>query len=320
LKNLIKKHSMGFAKLRASVALGDEQKVIVEEPSPTRKRKHLSAAWKEGCRLMRQFIFGCLGNEGVEEMQDKDAIYYEKIGSRGMVADLYGIWSELDNDHSGRVDIAEFRHFAEQRERDKTKGKMQDAAMLEGTDSSKFIQKLCERLEKLLLGKKSSFVIEDMMRLCWPTATIADIKTMTQWCHEHTMQREKSKIRPPPTMPKAELDGLMSVFRLYDEDYSGSLHVDELVKQALVPEEEKQEWCRQHNGQTELNALEFCEMMCPAGFRATAHSTCGTLPDGRHVVLDSRLACWRLADIADDAAADSPRLSNGRRSNEDELH
>jgi len=303
LQHLVKKHSFSVRVLRSSLAMGTGEEQKAEEKRP---RKKLSEAWKEGCRLMRVFLFGSVGNEGVQDEQEKDAVYYDPLGSKSMVADLYAVWSDLDSDQSGRVDISEFRCFAEHRERSKVSSirptnlrSTTVAALNVGTDPAKFIQKLCEKLEKLLLAKKSSFTIEDMMRICWPTATPADVKTMWQWCTEQQTLRERSRIKPPPVMPKAEFEGLTSVFHLYDEDGGGTLEIEELFKHELIRnEEEKQEMLK--NGKKELNALEFCEMLCPAGFRATAQSESGTLNDGRRVVLDARLGCWRLADSSND--------------------
>lgn len=247
---MLSKHASDLGKMKASMAFvhAIEESQNPKAAEEKRAKKPLSEAWKEGCRLMRCFIFGAVGNESAQSEEEKNAIYHESLGTKEMVGDLYAVWSELDSDHSGRVDLPEFRCFAEQREKKKNAGNSsplrQSLPSERGSaDTARFIQKLCERLEKLLLAKKSSFAIEDG---------------------------------------------------------SQTLHIDEMVKQELIrSEEEKHEWFKV-SGKQEVNALEFCEMMCPAGFRASAQSTSGTLPDGRRVVLDARLACWRLADSYND--------------------
>lgn len=302
LQALVRKHSENLPRARRAsvVADLDEQKPPPQPQEKPKARKPLSEAWKEGCRLMRQFIFGAVGNEHIQDDQAKDAIYYETIGSRSMVSELYKVWAKLDDDHSGRVDIGEFRSFAERHIRNRTSqpgvGK---APTMISDDIARFIQKLCERLEKLLLSKKSSFVIEDMMRLCWPSAAPPDLKLMRQWCHEQSLQKERSRFKAPPVMPKADYEGLTSVFHLYSSEGSGLLDIDELVKNGITDEEQRQEWQKTHSGGVSL--LDFCELLCPDGFRASQKSQIGSLPDGRRVVYDGRLGCWRLLDECPDS-------------------
>lgn len=326
LKCMVKKHAPVMSLLRLSnVGLqgdADEQKSLLPtQPTEKRARKLLSEAWKEGCRLLRTFLFGCIGNEDFKEGRDKESIYYEGIGSKSQVSELYKVWAQIDTDGSGRVDINEFRGFAEihvnikkgetkasdnSPSRSASKRRNATVATLAMEDPAKFIQKLCERLEKLLLSKKSSFVIEDMMRLCWPSASIQDIKTMAQWCLDFAQEKDRNRIKPPQVMPKAEFEGLSSVYQLYDEDGDG-LDIVELVKNGVIDEEDKQEWCKIHG--SNITVQEFCELLCPAGFRATAQSQVGSLPDGRRVIVCPRLGVWRLASVVDEEPASAVDLS-----------
>lgn len=316
-RSLVKKHSLaigpssvksvckdGLAKFESCGGKSSEQEDDAEAKPP---RREVSPEWKEACRMMRIFLFGAVGNEGVHGEKDKDRIFHESMGTKKTVSVLYGVWLKLDTDGSGRCDIHEFRTLAEQHLRSKSN---LEGGRLAGfpevahgdleaqEDPSRFILKFCERLEKLLLAKKSSFVIEDMMRIIWPCATIIDIKTMKQWCQEFAVEANKSRILPPPVLPRSELEGLCSVFKLFDTDGSNSLTLAEMAKHGLIDEdriEDCQEWDKTGNGS--LDMQEFCEMMCPAGFRATQQSTIGSLSDGRRVVFDQRVRCWREADV-----------------------
>merc|ERR1711871_428169 len=98
---------------------------------------------------------------------------------------LYKVWLQLDDAHSGRVDVTEFRAYC----------------------FSHHQNKLGEKIIGVLLGRKSSFVIEDLMRILWPCATGEDLKQAKVWIDEfvNTMRR----IKTPPMLSKAELDALV---------------------------------------------------------------------------------------------------------------
>jgi len=230
---------------------------------------------------------------------------YDTIGTKAMGYDLNTLWMKLDNDGSGRVDIIEFRTFAERHMRNRGLPKrLSVLAGVFGDDSSMFIGKLCKSIEKLLLTKKSSFAIEDLMRLVWPSATAPEIKTMKNWCLEDRNQKVRSRLKPPPVLPKAEYDGLVSVYHLYcrGQEDAELLHIDECVRHGVIFPEEKQEWLKTRSAK--LSILDFCEILCPAGYRASAQSTVGCLSDGRRVKLDAQLGCWCLVDVPSDEATD----------------
>jgi len=269
-------------------------------------KQHINSSWKEACRLMRTFIYGCVGDEGNKSKKEADRVFQEVIGTRKMVGILYEKWTKLDHDHSGRVDLIEFRDFAKQemdaRWASERGGASPKAAKRTDADDEQFVEKLCERVEKLLLDKKSSFAIEDMMRLIWPAARVSELKQMKQWCREKAMRESRSKIKPPPLLPKEELEGLRSVFMLFDSDGDGRVDFEELVREGVIYEDQRDQYTREwdHNGDGSLDLYEFCEMMCPAGYRAHARARVGSLADGRKVLYDVQLGKWRLEDAADE--------------------
>jgi len=149
----------------------------------------------------------------------------------------------------------------------------------------------------LLIGKKSSFALEDMMRVIWPSAQPGDIKEMRRWCKEFSRSVDMKRIKAPPVLPDEEYEGLMAVFR-YFGDGSGEVHIDALVAKGLVYEEQAaqvfQEWDKDGSGT--LDAREFCEMMCPCGYRATQEAETGCLENGMRALYDPKLGCWRIDD------------------------
>jgi len=267
---------------------------------------------KEACQMFRHFVFGQVGNEHAKSGREREYIYYETIGSREQVRLLCQLWQRLDADKSGRVDIVEFRTLAEQYIRDGTRFDPSDPGPGSGwnlgptgsmwnngatqEDPSKAVQKLSEKLAQVLLGKKSSILIDDMMRILWPCASLSDIKKMNQWCKEFLETSGRLRVNPPPVLSKAEFDGLCAVFRYFDEDCSGALTFEELASKGLIYEEDVvhciNQWDRSGNGKLEL--LEFCDMMCPSGYRACESATIGTQYDGTRVILDPKIDGWRV--------------------------
>lgn len=256
---------------------------------------------KEACQMLRFFVYGKVGNENASTARERDRIYYEGIGTKHEVFQLFGMWRKLDDDNSGRVDITEFRAFAENNMKqmigmDLAAG-VEESFGTQGTaeENVKFISKLCDKLAQLLLGKKSSFVIEDMMRLIWPCSQISDIKQMKQWCKELASQGERHRVRTPPVMSADEREALISVFQHFDDDGSGTVGIEELLSKGLIYQDQADsyllDWDRDRDGQLSLS--EFLEMMCPAGFRAEEKSEIGTLPSGTRIFWDQRTALWR---------------------------
>lgn len=269
--------------------------------------------------MMRLFVFGHVGNEGLRTARERDRVYAESIGTREQVRALHNLWQRLDNDGSGRVDIGEFRALAEPYMKDMLSGVSPDSTMDGATpwvlaaaafpelrspeDMPRFVSKLSDRLAQLLLGKKSSFTVEDMMRLIWPSAQISDLREMRRWTQEFLRAARRRRVEPPPVLPEADFEGLCSVFRYFDEDGSGEVLMDELVSRGLIYEDQADSYFRQwdKNGDGVLDLLEFCVMMCPNGYRAHSEARIGTRLDGTRIIFDPILNYWRLEDDEGDA-------------------
>lgn len=300
---------------------------------PVRKPEGASPARKEACTLLRFFVFGYFGNEDAKDAKERDAIFTESIGQREQVRMLHRIWTQLDDDSSGRVDWSEFRTFSEQHIRSRIEHfpvvpvveqeprsprsmkafpkKMLQAAthslqdlMAQATeDPARFSAALCEKLVSTLLGKKSSFSLEDMMKLIWLTAKPEDIKSMKGWLREFHEEALRSRVDAPPVLDAVEYEGLCSVFEHFDDNKSGEILFDELVTKGLIYSEQVEEYRQlwDDDGNGVLSLPEFCEMMCPVGFRATAKSEVGSLPDGRRVVYDDDMGCWKIEVLPEES-------------------
>ncbi|CAE8619521.1 unnamed protein product, partial [Polarella glacialis] len=266
----------------------------------------ITFARREACQMVRFFVFGFVGNENCKSAKEKDEIYYEALGTKTQVQDLWDIWEKLDADSSGRCDVNEFRGFAEGHINQLKLGVAPvDAVRQQGLpswaniripeDGLKFTARLCSGLEKLLLGIKSSFIIEDMMRLIWPSAQIPHLIEMRRWCTDFANVKDKHRMPTPPLLPEADLNGLCSVFRWIDSDGGGELSVQELVATGMIMESKAQQFVKScdHDNSGTLDMLEFCEMMCPNGFQAHDKAVSATTALGARIIFDDRSQSWR---------------------------
>lgn len=271
--------------------------------------KTISPAKKEACQLFRILLFGKVGNEHAKSPEDVDAIFLEHLGSREQVSAVHNLYQRLDANDNGRVDAAEMHSFLEHMQKKFKDGLPQapkhgshgsdiwlSLLVSRNGDRDKVVARLCEKVESQLLGKKSSFVIEDMMRLVWPRAQLPDLKAMKAWCQEMAEESARARVESPPALSSQEFDDLCTVFKHYDTEGSGAILFEELVGRGLIYADQvetcKTEWDADGNGVLDL--LEFCEMMCPAGFRASQASKNGSLKDGTRVIYDESVSSWRL--------------------------
>merc|ERR1740121_1387235 len=263
----------------------------------------LSHVKKEACQMLRFFVYGKVGNEFAKTAKEKDAIFQESLGTQEQVIALFNLWSRLDEDGSGRVDMKEFRNFADKQMKQRLEdfidlqdqadeaGPKPELAMFGGhlspEEAVKFSSKLCDRLGSLVMGKKSSFVIEDMMKLIWPAATVNDMKEM--WRMFSDFRRgDKNRVKTPPLLPASELNALFAVFRHFDGDRSGKVSLEELVENGLMYEDMAtdifRDWDRDGDGT--LDRYEFAEMLCPSGYLAHPKAKLASLKDGTRLVFD----------------------------------
>jgi len=282
--------------------------------APTRRGSvdagSLSHVKKEACQMLRFFVYGKVGNEYAKTAQERDAIFQESLGTQEQVIALFNLWSRLDEDGSGRVDMPEFRKFADRHMKQRLEEflDLQDQtdeatpkpelAMFGGhltpEEALKFSSKLCDRLAGAVMGKKSSFVIEDMMKLIWPAATAIEMKEMLRIFRDFR-KGDKHRIKTPPLLPASELSALFAVFRHFDSDKSGTVSFEEFVEGGLMYEDMASDMFRDWdtNGDGTMDKFEFAEMVCPSGYLAHPKAKHVQLKDGTRLVFDVQLDCWR---------------------------
>jgi len=207
--------------------------------------------------------------------RERDKIFYQPLGTKREVIKLEGLWQKLDDDNSGRVNIQEFRAFA-----------MKTGAT---------IQKLSDKVMGPLLGKKSSFTIDDMMRIIWPCATLNDVKTMNKWIYEYHNYVKTAKT--PAVIKHEELEALVHNFKFFDSDNSGQVTFAELTESGLLDKDMAdrymQEW--DDDGSGELDQMEFCEMFCMAGYRVHPDARRATDNDGNRLIFEDGIG-WHRKD------------------------
>lgn len=224
--------------------------------------------------------------EKAETTMLPERIFYQPRGSREDAIKVLKTWYKLDDDQSGRVDIAEFRQFT----------------------SSIGNDKLADKVCAALLGKKSSFTIEDMMRIIWPCATGKDVKIMKMWMDEY---KDSIKVvKTPPLLPQEELEALQENFKFFDQDNDGNVSFTELVESGLLDREAADRYLADYDkdGSGELDKDEFCEVFCLNGYRAFEGTKQATDSEGNHIVYDDFVG-WHLK-IDPKKAPDLPHLRN----------
>lgn len=237
--------------------------------------KKIDKVRRMACESLRMFVFGAVGNENETLSKEKEKIFYEGCGEYSKVIKLWKVWCQLDDDHSGRVDISEFRAYAEKVGQ----------------------KKMGEKAMGALLGKKSSFSLEDMMRLIWPCAQAHDLAKMNKWIKEYVASMRR--VATPPILSQSEFEGLIENFRFFDADGSGYVSVDELVSSGLLDKDQAQRYLSEWDdeGCGEFSEVAFCHMLCPTGYRAYGDAPIATDKDGNQIVYEE-LFGWRLKNIA----------------------
>jgi Ca2+-binding EF-hand superfamily protein len=301
--------SIDFGKLDATPSAfqeidGDTHEKILEGLSAAGK---MSSLRREAAQSLRLFIFGAISDsKKALSPKDIDRIMRERIGTKAQISMLYAFWGKLDNDKSGSVDIKEFREFVDNAMRDivdgqgRTRGGFSMQAFKDGSpqENAAFAQKMCDRVGTALLGKKSTFILEDMMRIIWPCSRNADLKIMKGWCNE--LELTTWRTATPMKLAKDDFEALAAVFRFFDNDGSGSVTVDELVHSGLMDKEQAYKYMQEADGPDgdgELSMVEFCELFCPTGYRAHSRARIGTDETGRKLVFDERIHGWRPEDM-----------------------
>jgi len=283
---------------------------------PVLPKQRMSPLRREACQLLRLFIFSSVGNEHKKGAKEKERVLYEAIGTKEQVRLVYTVWDRLDTEGNNCVDFQEFRQLAErlandwrQDRRPSVQGNaprredgLQMALLGTGTpeDNARFVAKLCEKLGQTLVAKKSTVCIEDIMRFLWPCAGVPELKQMKAWCEDFALSNARWRVPTPKVCPPSRVEELKAVFRYFDKDSHGAISSEDLVRAGLMDRETAWKCFNavDGDGSGELEMPQFCEIMCPTGFRANSRAETATTKDGERVLFDRRLQCWRLEDTS----------------------
>lgn len=279
-------------------------------------KQRMSPLRREACQLLRFFVFGAVGNENKKGAKEKERVLYEPIGTKDQVRLLYAIWDRLDSEGANCVDFQDFRQLAERLVNDwrqdrrpsvqnsapRREDGLQMAFLGAGTpeDNARFVAKLCEKMGQALNVKKNTMSIEDAMRFLWPCAGVPELKQMKAWCEDFALSNARWRVATPKVCPPSRVEELKAVFRYFDKDAHGAISSEELVRAGLMDRETARKCFNvvDGDGSGELEMGEFCEIMCPTGFRANSRAETATTKDGERVLFDKRLQCWRLEDTS----------------------
>ncbi|CAK9014991.1 unnamed protein product, partial [Durusdinium trenchii] len=299
-------------------------------------RQKMSQLRRDACQLMRMFVFGAVGNENCKTKRERESVFFESCGTKDDMPKLLKAWDKIDPDDAGRIELAQVQRFADrlmidlaaahkwlesnalgaQEDPQSILSRMPPWIASTAEERSRFVQKLCERLTAALsAARKPSFSLEDMMRIIWPCSSSADLAQMSAWCEEINNTRDKWQVTPPPVLPAEAKDALQAVFDYFDKDGGGKISANELVLSGLVDKAGASDFVRTAAGPTgEIGLRDFCEMLCPHGYRATQESVVGSTVLGRAARLDKTTGTWRLKGAKPIAAVRYRYSSFGRAS------
>eukprot|EP00435_Cladocopium_sp_Y103_P075225 s5_g55.t1 len=289
------------------------------------------------CQLSFRFVFGAVGNENLKTKRERENVFLESCGAKEDMLKLIRAWEKIDPEDFGRVEVAEVQRFADRLMIDVAAAQAwQESndlcvqldpqsivsrmppwiASTPPEDWPRFVQRLSERLTAALSAvRKSSFCFEDLMRLIWPCSSVEDLKQMCAWCEEINNTRDKYQVSPPPVLPQHAKDALKAVFDHFDKDGGGKISTNELVMSGLVDKDGAKDFIRKAaDANGEIGLKDFCEMLCPHGYRATEQSVVGSTALGRVARLDKNTRTWRLKEAKPLAAVRYRYSSFGRAS------
>lgn len=326
--------------LRRTLQSSDSFEEIPDRPDlldQVQRSQKISPLRRDACQLMRMFVFGAVGNENLKTKRERENVFLESCGAKDDMLKLIRAWDKIDPEDFGRVEVAEVQRFADRL--------MIDVAAAQAWQESndlcvqldpqsivsrmppwiastppeewpRFVQRLSERLTAALSAvRKSSFCFEDLMRLIWPCSSVEDLKQMCAWCEEINNTRDKYQVSPPPVLPQDAKDALKAVFDHFDKDGGGKISTNELVMSGLVDKDGAKDFIRKAtDANGEIGLKDFCEMLCPHGYRATEQSVVGSTALGRVARLDKNTRTWRLKEAKPLAAVRYRYSSFGRAS------
>lgn len=164
---------------------------------------------------------------------------------------------------------------------------------------AQYIRRLSNKIGETLLGENAFFDEEDLLRLVWHNASETELEDVSAWFKDAICGVVKRRPRSPPVLASADYQGFCAVFKNFAGAGCSPIAFEKLVDLGLICEHAIDE-ARKHfdgDGNGLLDMEEFCEMMCPWGYRATLESKIGTLQDGTRIMCDPKDGEWRCENF-----------------------
>lgn len=232
---------------------------------------------REACEAIRLLLFGKIGNESTEG-KEKKQIFYDAQGTAEQCSLLYRFWSHLDPAFTGISGVYQFHAYLHKFPKLRAYGK---------------------KVVSLLLNhEKNRFSLQDLMRVIWPGSSTAQLACMKAIMAEEDEKAKRIPIAKPQVLPEEDREALTRIFEQLDSKHEGQVSFqaledarDELdlpLVDGSAVHRYALTWDPQGSGYFGLQ--EFLEMMCPAGFCASAESNVAVGLDGERI-------CRSLSDV-----------------------
>lgn len=262
--------------------------------------KKISPAAREACEAMRAVVLG--PDPPADQMSSREAhqrSYLSSVGPEDQIFQVWRFWRNIDDDNSGRVDFREFRSHLQTMPKD--------------------IATLAEKSMKQLLMKKSSFTVEDVLKVLWPCADAKNLANMKAQLDDFGSANHRRQT--PPLISDDDLREMIENFQYFDKDASGSVTCQELLESGLLDEEQATRFMRDFDsdGSGEISVWEFCEMFCPVGFRAYPEAHHATDSEGNRLVYEEGWG-WRSKILGGASSGNSHHHHGAKRASETKTH
>eukprot|EP00746_Dinoflagellata_sp_MGD_P067789 gnl/MRDRNA2_/MRDRNA2_27990_c0_seq1.p1 gnl/MRDRNA2_/MRDRNA2_27990_c0~~gnl/MRDRNA2_/MRDRNA2_27990_c0_seq1.p1 ORF type:complete len:589 (-),score=115.20 gnl/MRDRNA2_/MRDRNA2_27990_c0_seq1:92-1858(-) len=249
-------------------------------PTKQKNTVALTNAKRLNCEIVRRFFWGAVGNEHSKTAHEALEVLQQCKASDDQIDRLWRVWKRLDITRVGQVDSTAFLRLAHS---------------AKGGDS-----RPGERAIRVLLDKKTHCTIDDVIQAIWPCATQSELEVVQKQLEELREGTREAETPAPPVLAQEAVESLVSNFdhllRTYahlDTAKQQQVGIRELVDAGLLDAEFAEMYFKRYGkGPSDtINCMDFCEMFCPDGFRATANSRTATDEDGNRLALSNGV--WR---------------------------
>eukprot|EP00927_Polykrikos_kofoidii_P038564 TRINITY_DN32976_c0_g1_i1.p1 TRINITY_DN32976_c0_g1~~TRINITY_DN32976_c0_g1_i1.p1 ORF type:complete len:507 (-),score=94.73 TRINITY_DN32976_c0_g1_i1:108-1628(-) len=228
---------------------------------------------REACESLRFLVYK---EKGPHDKQGH--IFDQTIGTREDVWKLQSVWSDIDEDGSGDIEIQEFlRYFSR-------------------TKADRLLGMRCVKYLMSQNVRDHGVRIEDVLRLMWLKAQDEELLQMRAWFREAEFQMDR--VATPPILSKHKKRQILMNFPKITE--MGILSYNDLLESGFVDgalcQELRGTYDKDNTNKIDTDTL--LEIMCPHGYRAHGSATQASDQAGHPIVFVSNEFCkgWIKAD------------------------